>query len=95
MWIDDLSTAHLEQKNDLEIFAFPVLEKELLESRENVEVPSRYEGNLNNRRTARPLLRLVVGDERWETPGLPPGCSPSKLGWNRAKSYCHMYGAQD
>ncbi|GFT43401.1 hypothetical protein TNCV_4775291 [Trichonephila clavipes] len=22
-----------------------------------------------------------------------PGCSPSKFGWNRAKSYCHLYGA--
>ncbi|GFY17747.1 hypothetical protein TNCV_1074821 [Trichonephila clavipes] len=37
MWIEALSTAHLEQKNDLEIFAFPVLEIEYLESRENIE----------------------------------------------------------
>ncbi|GFW46072.1 hypothetical protein TNCV_3276891 [Trichonephila clavipes] len=27
-------------------------------------------------------------------PRPPPGCSPSKLGWNRAKSYCHLHGAQ-
>ncbi|GFX20447.1 hypothetical protein TNCV_3488041 [Trichonephila clavipes] len=31
-----LSTAHLEQKNDLEIFASPVFDREHLESRENV-----------------------------------------------------------
>ncbi|GFT50055.1 hypothetical protein TNCV_4356081, partial [Trichonephila clavipes] len=24
----------------------------------------------------------------------PAGCSPSKLGWNRAKSQCHLCGAQ-
>ncbi|GFW53817.1 hypothetical protein TNCV_3939111 [Trichonephila clavipes] len=27
-------------------------------------------------------------------PDLPPGCSASKLGWNRAKSYNHMHGAK-
>ncbi|GFV53366.1 hypothetical protein TNCV_4502471 [Trichonephila clavipes] len=36
MRIEALSTAPLEKKNDLEIFAFPVLEKEHLESRENI-----------------------------------------------------------
>ncbi|GFV73808.1 hypothetical protein TNCV_422711 [Trichonephila clavipes] len=24
----------------------------------------------------------------------PPEYSPSKLGWNRTKSYCHLYGAE-
>ncbi|PRD33186.1 UNVERIFIED_CONTAM: hypothetical protein NCL1_18208 [Trichonephila clavipes] len=24
----------------------------------------------------------------------PPECFPYKLGWNRTKSYCHLYGAQ-
>ncbi|GFW39087.1 histone-lysine N-methyltransferase SETMAR [Trichonephila clavipes] len=51
-------------------------------------------GTLNNRRAASPLVRLVAEDERWEAPGPPTGCSPSKLEWNRAKSYCHLYGAQ-
>ncbi|GFW34820.1 hypothetical protein TNCV_698081 [Trichonephila clavipes] len=36
MWKEALSTAHIEQKNDLEIFALPLLKRELLESRENV-----------------------------------------------------------
>ncbi|GFT57264.1 hypothetical protein TNCV_1692581 [Trichonephila clavipes] len=31
MWVEALSTAHLEQKNDLEMFAFPALERESLE----------------------------------------------------------------
>ncbi|GFS71135.1 transposable element Tcb1 transposase [Trichonephila clavipes] len=46
------------------------------------------------RRAASLLVRLMVGDERWEAPDPPPGCFPSKLGWNRATSYCHLYGAQ-
>ncbi|GFY03361.1 hypothetical protein TNCV_1173191 [Trichonephila clavipes] len=43
------------------------------------------------RRAASPLVRLVAEDERWEAPDPPPWCSPSKVGWNRAKSYCHLY----
>ncbi|PRD24322.1 UNVERIFIED_CONTAM: hypothetical protein NCL1_44124 [Trichonephila clavipes] len=35
MWIEALSTAHIGQKNDLEIFALHLLEKELLEPLEN------------------------------------------------------------
>ncbi|GFS80475.1 uncharacterized protein TNCV_3448741 [Trichonephila clavipes] len=31
-------------------------------------VPSRLGGTLNSRRAASPLVRLVVGDERWEAP---------------------------
>ncbi|GFX46480.1 hypothetical protein TNCV_4549191 [Trichonephila clavipes] len=37
-------------------------------------------GTLNSRRAASFLVRLVAGDERWETPDPTPGCSPSKLG---------------
>ncbi|GFX98392.1 transposable element Tcb2 transposase [Trichonephila clavipes] len=37
-------------------------------------------------------MKLV--EERWEAPDASPGCSPSKLGWNRAKLYDHLYGAQ-
>ncbi|GFY05214.1 hypothetical protein TNCV_2206601 [Trichonephila clavipes] len=46
-----------------------------------------------SRRAASPLMRLVAGKERWEATDSPSGCS-SKLGWNRAKSYCHLHGAQ-
>ncbi|GFX11056.1 c-myc promoter-binding protein [Trichonephila clavipes] len=38
-----------------------------------------------------PLVWLVVGEYKWETPDHQPGCSPSKLGWNLAKSYCHLH----
>ncbi|GFV79368.1 hypothetical protein TNCV_1903401 [Trichonephila clavipes] len=45
VWIEALSTAHIEQKNDLEIFAFPVLDRKHLESRENVG-DGKYKQNL-------------------------------------------------
>ncbi|GFV67460.1 hypothetical protein TNCV_4621411 [Trichonephila clavipes] len=48
---------------------------------------------LNSRRATSSLVRLVVGEERWEA-SYPLGYSPSKLEWNRAKSYCHLYGAK-
>ncbi|GFX20055.1 monocarboxylate transporter 12 [Trichonephila clavipes] len=53
-------------------------------------------GTLNSRRAVSPIVRLVKGEEKDETFELPlnQGCSTSKLGWNRAKSYCHLYGAQ-
>ncbi|GFW54945.1 hypothetical protein TNCV_2785601 [Trichonephila clavipes] len=57
-------------------------------------VPSRHGGTLNSRRAASLLVRLVAGDERWKAPNPPPGCSLPKLGWNREKSYCHLYCAQ-
>ncbi|GFW33066.1 uncharacterized protein TNCV_2109961 [Trichonephila clavipes] len=41
-------------------------------------VPSRHRGTLSSRRAASPLVRLVAGDERWETPDPPQGCSSSK-----------------
>ncbi|GFX15976.1 hypothetical protein TNCV_522831 [Trichonephila clavipes] len=50
---------------------------------------------LNSREAASPPKRLVDWKKGWETPDPPPGCSSSKLLWNHAKSYCHLYGAQD
>ncbi|GFX27042.1 histone-lysine N-methyltransferase SETMAR [Trichonephila clavipes] len=50
-------------------------------------------GTLNSRRAINPHVRLVEGEERWEDPDPPQGC-PSKLGWNRAKSYRPLHGAQ-
>ncbi|GFV55111.1 hypothetical protein TNCV_2623321 [Trichonephila clavipes] len=41
-------------------------------------------GALNNRRAASHLVRLVEGD------GSTPRRPPSKLGWKRVKSYCHL-----
>ncbi|GFV62092.1 hypothetical protein TNCV_4108951 [Trichonephila clavipes] len=49
-------------------------------------------GTLNSRRTASPLVWLVERVERWEALTIPR-CPPSKLGWRRAISYCHQYGA--
>ncbi|GFS67527.1 hypothetical protein TNCV_1419981 [Trichonephila clavipes] len=54
-------------------------------------VPSRHGGTLNSRRAANPHLRLVEEEESWKT---HRECSLSKLEWNRAKSYCHLHGAQ-
>ncbi|GFU24122.1 hypothetical protein TNCV_2007151 [Trichonephila clavipes] len=54
-------------------------------------VPLRHGGTTNSHRAASPLVRLVDGEERWETPDPSPG---SKLGWDRAKSYCHLHGTQ-
>ncbi|GFV13120.1 uncharacterized protein TNCV_4070601 [Trichonephila clavipes] len=56
-------------------------------------VPMRHGGTLNSRRVASPLVWLVDGVERWEAPDHPQVFS-LKLGWKRAKSYCHLYGAQ-
>ncbi|GFV39771.1 hypothetical protein TNCV_4320691 [Trichonephila clavipes] len=58
------------------------------ESRRRMDVckcimPLWHGGTLNSRRAASPLVRSV--EERWEAPELPPKCSLSKLGWNRAK----------
>ncbi|GFW05269.1 hypothetical protein TNCV_3357881 [Trichonephila clavipes] len=57
-------------------------------------VPSWHGSTLNSHRAASPLFGLEGGDERWEAPDPLQGCSASKLGWNRAKSHCHLYGAQ-
>ncbi|GFV30444.1 hypothetical protein TNCV_99191 [Trichonephila clavipes] len=54
----------------------------------------RQGGTLNSRQAASLLVRLVAGYERWEAPDPSPEYSPSKLRWNQAKSYCHLYGAQ-
>ncbi|GFV28303.1 hypothetical protein TNCV_22281 [Trichonephila clavipes] len=40
----------------------------------------RHGGILNRWRAASPLVWLVEGKERWETPDPSPGCSLSKLG---------------
>ncbi|GFT17290.1 hypothetical protein TNCV_4806121 [Trichonephila clavipes] len=58
------------------------------------KVPSRHGGIRNSRRAASPLMMFMEGEEGWETPDPHPGCPPSKLGWNRAKSYCLQYGSQ-
>ncbi|GFV97031.1 hypothetical protein TNCV_3526171 [Trichonephila clavipes] len=48
-------------------------------------VPSRHGGCKSSRE---------VGGRGREVGGpCPPGCSPSRLGWNQAKSYCHLNGA--
>ncbi|GFX75278.1 hypothetical protein TNCV_3043001 [Trichonephila clavipes] len=57
-------------------------------------LPSRQGCTLNSRQAASPLVRLVEGEERWDEFDHPPECSPSKLRWDRVKSYCHLYGAQ-
>ncbi|GFT58966.1 uncharacterized protein TNCV_185821 [Trichonephila clavipes] len=57
-------------------------------------VPLRHLGTLNSSRTASHLVMWVEGEERWEASDPPLKYSPSKLGWNPAKSYCHLYGAQ-
>ncbi|GFX68062.1 cullin-4A [Trichonephila clavipes] len=41
---------------------------------------SRYGGTLNSRRAASPLVRLVEGEERWETPGHPRDVLPQNWG---------------
>ncbi|GFV43229.1 hypothetical protein TNCV_2049101 [Trichonephila clavipes] len=55
--------------------------------------PSRHGGTINSRRAASPLVWLVEGEKRWEAL-MTSKCPPSKLGWKRAKLYCHLYGAQ-
>ncbi|GFU92383.1 transposase [Trichonephila clavipes] len=54
-------------------------------------IPARDGGTLNSRRAASSLVRLMEEKYRWEAPGPTPGCSPSKLWWNRSKSYCHLF----
>ncbi|GFV24522.1 uncharacterized protein TNCV_814061 [Trichonephila clavipes] len=43
-------------------------------------VLSRHRGTLNSHRAEIPLVSLVVGDERWETPDPPTGYSFSNWG---------------
>ncbi|GFW52521.1 hypothetical protein TNCV_404491 [Trichonephila clavipes] len=50
-------------------------------------------GYSNSRRAASPLVWLVEGVERWEAND-HARCPPSKLGWKRATSYCHLSDAQ-
>ncbi|GFV00348.1 hypothetical protein TNCV_3643261 [Trichonephila clavipes] len=57
-------------------------------------VPLWHGGTLNSRRATSPLVRLAVGGPIIGRPMITPRHSPSKLRWNRAKSYCHLHGAQ-
>ncbi|GFW45519.1 uncharacterized protein TNCV_3244591 [Trichonephila clavipes] len=43
-------------------------------------VPSRHGGTLNSRLAASPLVRLVGGEERWETPDHSQGVLPQNWG---------------
>ncbi|GFS96829.1 uncharacterized protein TNCV_4754851 [Trichonephila clavipes] len=43
-------------------------------------VPLRYWGTLNSRRATSLLVRLVEGEERWETPDHPQGALPQNWG---------------
>ncbi|GFX67962.1 uncharacterized protein TNCV_2288242 [Trichonephila clavipes] len=43
-------------------------------------MPSRHGGTLNSRRAACPLVRLVEGEERWETPDIHQGLLPQNWG---------------
>ncbi|GFW18369.1 hypothetical protein TNCV_1183971 [Trichonephila clavipes] len=56
-------------------------------------VPLWHGSSLNSSRAASPLVWLVEGVEKREAPD-HPRCPPSKLGWKRAKSCSHLYGAQ-
>ncbi|GFT39286.1 hypothetical protein TNCV_2422081 [Trichonephila clavipes] len=44
-------------------------------------------------RATSPLVRLMEEEVRWEAPD-SSRVSPLKLGWDLAKSYCHLHGAQ-
>ncbi|GFY19772.1 hypothetical protein TNCV_4649421 [Trichonephila clavipes] len=58
-----------------------------------MDLPVRLAVTPSGHRTASPPVRLVEGEEIWEAQGPPPGCSPTKLGWNLGKSYCQLYDA--
>ncbi|GFU79309.1 transposable element Tc1 transposase [Trichonephila clavipes] len=57
-------------------------------------VPLWHGGTLNSCPVVSLLEKLVIEEERWKAPDPPPGGSLSKLGWYRAKSCCHLCGAQ-
>ncbi|GFX90103.1 hypothetical protein TNCV_2420871 [Trichonephila clavipes] len=54
-------------------------------------VPLWNEGTLISRRAVSVPVRLVKG-ERGGRHQILPRCSPSKLEWSRARSYCHQCG---
>ncbi|GFV92568.1 hypothetical protein TNCV_1374191 [Trichonephila clavipes] len=62
--------------------------------RDTLVVYLRHGGTLNSRRAASSLVRLVEGEERREAPDHSHGVLPQHWGWKRAKSFCHLYGAQ-
>ncbi|GFW54526.1 uncharacterized protein TNCV_2232001 [Trichonephila clavipes] len=43
-------------------------------------VPLRQGGTINSRRAANPLVKLVEGEERWETSDQPQGVLPQNWG---------------
>ncbi|GFX57109.1 uncharacterized protein TNCV_2963891 [Trichonephila clavipes] len=45
-------------------------------------VSSRHGGTINSRHAASPLVWLVEGEERWETPDHPSGVLPQNRGGN-------------
>ncbi|GFV48371.1 uncharacterized protein TNCV_2512711 [Trichonephila clavipes] len=49
-------------------------------------MPLRYGGILNSHRAASPLVWLVEGKERWETPGYSQGFLP--LNWGGTEQNC-------
>ncbi|GFV91054.1 uncharacterized protein TNCV_1249361 [Trichonephila clavipes] len=51
-------------------------------------LPSRH-----GRRAARPLVRLMEGEDRWEAPD-HPRVFFLKIGVNQTKPFCYLYGAQ-
>ncbi|GFX97595.1 uncharacterized protein TNCV_2841551 [Trichonephila clavipes] len=66
----------------------------LLIKREIGESPHSMRVLGKSRRAASPLVKLVVGEERWKALTTPPWCYPSKMGWKRAKSYCRLHDVQ-
>ncbi|GFV39618.1 hypothetical protein TNCV_5061271 [Trichonephila clavipes] len=80
MWIEALSTAYKEQINDQEIFAFPPLEREHLESCENVGLPAAL------RRKGTAINLMVDNDESISNP------IHQRL-WDQGmeKNGCHKY----
>ncbi|GFT11971.1 hypothetical protein TNCV_725761 [Trichonephila clavipes] len=51
-------------------------------------------GALYSRRAASPLVRLVVGEERWVAFDHPQGVLSQNWGETELKSFCHLYGDQ-
>ncbi|GFV91697.1 hypothetical protein TNCV_4762621 [Trichonephila clavipes] len=57
-------------------------------------VPLQHWDTLNSHRAASLLVMLLEEEGRGENLITPLGCSPSKVGWNRAKMYIRLNGAQ-
>ncbi|GFW65077.1 uncharacterized protein TNCV_393431 [Trichonephila clavipes] len=57
-------------------------------------VPLRHGDILNSRRATSPLVRLVEAEEKWEASDHPQDVLLQNWGESRAKSFCHLCGAQ-